>query len=106
VTIAQFLLRSHFNVEKLFLALKFALYRLTIVLAVNDPTNIAAINSRTCVLPVKRLATAGPGHTPSKPHPIPNSAAPPTNFLSIALEVGQTISSPNTDSLLGFINKR
>ena len=46
-------------------------------------------------------ATAGPGHNPPNPHPIPNILAPRTNFLSIALTLGNSYFS----FIRGFFSK-
>ena len=40
---------------------------------------------------VARFAIAGPGHKPTRPQPMPNSAAPMSSGRSIAVAVGQRI---------------
>jgi hypothetical protein len=52
----------------------------------------AAIATTKTMMPgdsVARLSKAGPGHSPTRPHPIPNSAAPATSGRSIPDLPGQ-----------------
>ena len=53
------------------------------------PAAIAATNTDTSGDSVARLSSAGPGHNPTSPQPIPNSADPTTSGRSISSLVGQ-----------------
>src|SRR5262249_53126595 len=54
------------------------------------PSAMAATNTRRRGESVARFSSAGPGHSPHSPQPIPTSAAPTTSGASIAVLSGHT----------------
>ena len=59
------------------------------------PVAIATTKTMTPGDNVARLSSAGPGDRPTRPHPIPNSAAPATSGRSIPVLPGRNIAPAN-----------
>src|SRR5690606_11507405 len=63
------------------------------------PASMAATNGRACTGVSTSDATAGPGHRPAMPQPMPNRAAPAIRRGSRSVRSGRANLSPNT----GFV---
>ena len=73
---------------------------------INIPT---IMDNRNTIVSGSKMAiedTAGPGHKPTRPQPIPNNEDPNNNFLSKFLFCGNCISNPNDEDVLFFNIKK
>ena len=64
------------------------------------PLNIANKNINVIGSNIATEDTAGPGHKPTNPHPIPKRQAPINNFLSKSFFCGNFTSIPKEDFFL------